>query len=337
MKPARRCAVQQIKHNQGMHAGLWLDKYMIELLERQEKLTADQKSPTYMHVKHVVNTDVPPTYHRFFERWQAELKACGAHTLRADVQGRLSIGLGDESVLETSITLHHTYGVPYLPGSALKGLAASFARQRLGEAWASSSEAYATMFGSTEAAGYVTFFDALYVPDSGYQQKPLHADVLTVHHRDYYEGKQTAPADWDSPTPVPFVVATGTFLVALAGPDEAWTQAAFNILRHALHERGIGAKTSSGYGRMALEEPPPDHQRQEAEAVIKRIENLPPKDVPNQINNFFQQWEKLSLRAELKRQVAQAIVDKVRAAGREKQSADKIWYKTLLAYIAETA
>jgi len=42
------------------------------------------------------------------------------------------------------------------------------------------------------------------------------------------------------------------YLIALHGPDE-WVKAAFEILAHALRGEGIGAKTSSGYGRMVLD------------------------------------------------------------------------------------
>jgi len=39
----------------------------------------------------------------------------------------LVVGLGAESVLETSLTLHRIYGYPIIPGSALKGLARTLA------------------------------------------------------------------------------------------------------------------------------------------------------------------------------------------------------------------
>ena len=42
--------------------------------------------------------------------------------LKLEAKSRLIIGLGDESVYETSIRLHRNYGVPYIPGSALKGV-----------------------------------------------------------------------------------------------------------------------------------------------------------------------------------------------------------------------
>ena len=39
---------------------------------------------------------------------------------------RLAVGLGNPSVYETSMTLHHIYGIPYLPGSAIKGVTRSY-------------------------------------------------------------------------------------------------------------------------------------------------------------------------------------------------------------------
>jgi CRISPR-associated protein Cmr6 len=50
------------------------------------------------------------------------------------VQGRLIVGLGGDNVLETGLTLHHTYGVPLIPGNALKGLAAHYCDQVWGQA-----------------------------------------------------------------------------------------------------------------------------------------------------------------------------------------------------------
>lgn len=46
---------------------------------------------------------------------------------------RVIVGLGAESVLETSIRLHRIYGFPIIPGSALKGLARSYALWKLAE------------------------------------------------------------------------------------------------------------------------------------------------------------------------------------------------------------
>jgi len=42
------------------------------------------------------------------------------------VDWRLIVGLGNESVYETSMTLHHIYGIPYIPASAVKGVVRSW-------------------------------------------------------------------------------------------------------------------------------------------------------------------------------------------------------------------
>lgn len=44
----------------------------------------------------------------------------------ADIDWRMIIGLGNESVYETSMTLHHIYGFPYIPASAIKGVILSW-------------------------------------------------------------------------------------------------------------------------------------------------------------------------------------------------------------------
>jgi len=48
--------------------------------------------------------------------------------------GRMVIGLGGENVIETGLTLNHTYGTPMIPGTALKGLAAHYCNQTWGAA-----------------------------------------------------------------------------------------------------------------------------------------------------------------------------------------------------------
>lgn len=235
------------------HAGLWLDKFLAA------NANTDKEARRRLTKQVAEEINEPSGYAEYFQQWKTGLEMLNAKTGEAQTLGRMVVGLGGEAVLETAITLHRTYGVPYIPGSALKGLAASYARQRLSEAWFNSGKptrAYETVFGQTEDAGYVTFYDALYLPGSGYNAgqgaRALYPDVLTVHHPDYYQGKDAAPADWDSPNPVPLLAATGKYLVAVGAEPgwEKWRDAAFEILKLALAEEGVGAKTSSGYGRL---------------------------------------------------------------------------------------
>ena len=245
------------QRSEEIHAGLWLDKYITDQ-------SRDDTQSRRTFVEEVSTLSVPEAYKAFYTRWQKALDDYGARRREAIVQGRMSVGLGAESVLETSICLHRTYGVPYIPGSALKGLAASYTRLYLGgdERWKEEGAYYKVVFGNTDEAGYITFFDALYVPPAtGQEHQVLYPDIITVHHAEYYQGKKgAAPLDSDNPTPIPFLSATGTYLVALAAPDmpqpDAWINITFSILEKALAELGIGAKTSSGYGRMKLKLPP---------------------------------------------------------------------------------
>ena len=243
MIPYRRDALNHVSVQSDTHAGLWLDKYLKDDGEDAKKIL----------VKEVTGIQTSEAYRQYFKRWEETLvEICGAENCReAETQGRLAVNLGAEGVLETSIALQHTYGVPYIPGSALKGLAGHYVLQYLkaDPLWAKKADAFITMFGDPANAGYVTFHDALYVPGSETKGHALWPDVITVHHPDYYQTGKTPPADWDSPTPIPFITATGSFLIALSGAPE-WVKTAFEILGLALEREGVGAKTSSGYGRM---------------------------------------------------------------------------------------
>ena len=328
MPKARRAILEGIalEPRRYPHPGLWLDKFLKEQTEQGGENTYTA------HFEAATNIPVSPAYRKFYDRWKKMLKTAGARVAKATTLGRLVIGLGAESVLENAITLHRTYGVPVIPGSALKGLAAAYARNRLeDEAWhvktdqqgkiVHMGEAYKTLFGDTASAGYVTFFDALYVPGSATGDKPLALDVVTVHHPDYYQGKDSPPADWDSPNPVPFVSVRGgvKFLVALDGPDE-WVEAAFAILERALAEEGIGAKTNSGYGRMVLERITPDQEPEPSEDFRQKVENA--SNINQQFVDLFTEWENLDAPDEVKRSLAQLLLQKV-----EEASLPKSWEK----------
>lgn len=323
------------------HAGLWLDKY----IEQQRR--EDVGSRTQL-VKDVSSIAIPEEYTLFYKSWQKLLVEQGARCREAHAKSRMIVGLGGESVLETSITLHHTYGVPYIPGSALKGLASSYVRNYLGPEWQKGSNAFAILFGDTEEAGYITFFDAIYIPDN--KKKPLYPDIITVHHQKYYQrgNNITAPADWDSPIPVPFLSATGSYLVALAVSDpdleepRQWIDKTFEILQMALLDIGIGAKTSSGYGRMVLRpekqnkvpEPPPEQSIDPEIAkniadLVQKVQSLPDTSVSSQIRQYYDRWLRVKQYPQ-SRALGQAIVNKVVSSDCEKSIKKNPWYQMIL-------
>lgn len=273
----RRLNLQNIGVKPSTNASLWLDKYIVEQKEAGQESGAKQNL-----VNDVSKIKVPDIYQAFYQVWENSLGNALKKYIK--IEGRMIVGLGSESVLETSITLHRTYGVPYIPGSALKGLAASYAHRFMGADWKKQTRtnaigrAHEIMFGSQDSAGFVIFHDALYVPNSraGKPKLPLEPDILTVHHQKYYQGDAVAPADWDNPVPIPLLSAQGKYLLAVSANsgnadfDRKMRNLAVDILRLALQEEGIGAKTSSGYGRASLEDLPlTEAERQERNAAFQ--------------------------------------------------------------------
>lgn len=347
------------------NASLWLDKFIYDSQDGKSRRSQDETAKAEI-VREVTRRIIePPIYKTYFEKtWQSHLHKFGAKCRKAKVKNRLAINLGSESVLEANISLHRIFGVPFIPGSSLKGMTAAFIRH-YGE-WKKDSDFYITVFGDQEKAGFITFYDALYVPESGFNKKALYADVITTHHQGYYgekkddDGQPLPPADWDSPNPVPFISATGEYMIALSAPEgcEDWINLTFDILGFALAHEGIGAKTSSGYGRMKLQdengnysnkyETPTSDQsgttgsnensdsptqpisgsERIVHSFMQRINALRDNEVAGRIPGIAQ--ECLAIDDEMaKRKVAIAIKQKVIDAKRDKASAEKKWFKQI--------
>lgn len=332
--------------NDGINVGLWFDKYIAGQDRKGEG--ADNSADKFKQrlLDEVAEINTPEIYTQFYTRWKDALAVIGAKFKIFKVEGRMVAGLGAESVLETSIALHRTYSVPFIAGSALKGLAASYAHKYLGSDWQKGTKttqpgkAHHFVFGSQDSAGFITFHDALYIPNNGKKGQALWSDIMTVHHSEYYGGKNVAPADWDSPVPIPFLSATGNYLLAISSvAGEDWIKFVFMILEKALQEEGIGAKTSSGYGRGVFEKSDEDkaeeQERIRVDNFVKRVKAV--KNVAGEINTFYQEWKNLSSPVHLRKDAAQAILDKVREAGRERQSKDKPWYMDLKKFVSDSS
>jgi CRISPR-associated protein Cmr6 len=164
---------------------------------------------------------------------------------------RLVVGHGEDSVHESGLTLSPTYGVPVLPGTALKGLAAAAARDRV-TGW---SDLDTTLFGaprpgqaSSARRGSVVIWDGLPV-----DSPKLVLDVLTPHVKGYYDSgntgtPDTAPAEYHNPVPIRFLAVEKTpFRAYLIGPPADVTRCV-KLIRSGLDELGIGGKTAAGYG-----------------------------------------------------------------------------------------
>lgn len=335
----------------GVNPGLWLDKYIgsLERYSASTQASDTEQSPQRQLVEEIAGLPVSDLYKAFFQRWSEDLGESGARVATFRARSPLAIGLGNESVLETSIALHRIYGLPYLPGSALKGLAAAYARLMGGNEWQPGEEAYQTVFGETASSGHIVFLDALYKPaETQAEEYPLRIDVITVHHSNYYKGldaqkKIAPPADWDSPNPVSFLSARGSYLVALNADSELlnrelWLDAALSLLTEALLALGIGAKTSSGYGRMKREidtgnpaELSAEDQAELTEIAIPlaKIQQMQPFQVGAQMKSIGEKWRRLKSPIASER-LGKAIIARVRETRKEGDLRNQPWYKAIL-------
>jgi len=191
---------------------------------------------------------------------------------------RLTINLGAASVYETSLLFHRNYSVPYIPGSAVKGVSRHWTVLKFSEVTGKDAKDIDAalsagkdlglrvgdvsfsdlieIFGTQNMKGKVVFFDA--IPFIEPNEELVILDVMNVHYKPYYEAsiedlkanRENAPGDWHSPVPIFFLaVERGTrFRFALASKRGDLVEKAADLLKESLKEIGVGAKTSAGYG-----------------------------------------------------------------------------------------
>jgi CRISPR-associated protein Cmr6 len=292
---ARRPVLRDVPRCEDTHAGLWMDKFLQDQTTEDTGRDDDAKRAKGDLLAEVASIGVPAPYATAFARRKLALESSGRYVIqaRARAVGRAVVGLGQKGPTEIGICLEHTWGVPILPGSSLKGVAAAAAHRLhggaewekatsvAGKAVARKPNSYDWLFGTTDEEGAVSFLDAWLDPDT---KHPLDLDVMTVHHQKYYGGDTRPsgdrdvypPSDMDSPNPVAFLSTGGTFVVFLEG-EEAWVETAFKLLSEGLEQLGIGAKTNAGYGRFVLERvrsPEQLRKQKEAELAAKREKEL---------------------------------------------------------------
>jgi len=205
-------------------------------------------------------------YSHAFRSWQRDLEndpAVVSFTMITSAP--LVVGVGEQNVHEFGITLQTPWATPVIPGSAVKGVASTFAHSSGGGDWhkgiladsknglsAVSGKHALSLFGGLDEgdiafAGLVDFFPAWWMPTS---KSPFMEDIINVHNRNYYQGGAW-PDGTDSPVPNKFIVIKPgeSFLFALRGPAD-WAELSKKILQQAAEHQGFGAKTRLGYGRL---------------------------------------------------------------------------------------
>ncbi len=190
-------------------------------------------------------------------RQEQLVRSLGGALIEASTHWRLVAGLGNGHPLETGLLWHPILGLPYYPGSSVKGLTRAWA-----DKWGAVQDPREVdrLFGdqSTTGAGTLVVFDALPL-----QVPNLELDIFTPHYPEYYREPQKPPADCQEPVPIPFlaVAPRQRFRFALApcpssaGPQgraeaaaQADLRAGVSLLKDALEIMGAGGKTAVGYG-----------------------------------------------------------------------------------------
>jgi CRISPR-associated protein Cmr6 len=268
------------------HVGVWLDRCYLPESKKEKPLRA----ALYQRAIEALRIGKPAveTYTSLFTRWKRAMESGDRPRRIVTIQARSRVLLHpstNASITDGSILLHHTYGVPYLPGSGLKGLARAWMRQtvEVDKRPASNPDTRSderdldtvrALFGKVPRksdpeetyaeAGVIEFVDALWIPekpkDAPVDWSPLAMDVINPHHTAYYTGNEP-PADTNEPQPTHrLTVSPGTrFCVVVEGVTarqdvRPWVDFAVDeLLGPALAQLGFGAWTSAGYGRFEME------------------------------------------------------------------------------------
>lgn len=110
------------------HLGLAYDR--CAPLDPQTGKISDDKRKDWL--RRVGSVNIASDYQFAYERWAASLKTEDTILAEVEMAARLLVGHGNPSPTEVGLTVHHTWGVPIIPGSALKGLVSHYVETHYG-------------------------------------------------------------------------------------------------------------------------------------------------------------------------------------------------------------
>ncbi len=272
------------------HPGLLFDKFIREWSDSWGKLGTDAKQKFFKRIiDHAgnVSANIETGLQNAHQQQKELVEYLGGSHDEFQTVWRFVSGLGAAHPFESGFIWHRTLGVPYLPGSSIKGMMRAWTTRWLcGEEDADEEQIrrrVERLFGPENVTdqggdcGAFIAFDALPVAPP-----ELELDILNPHYQPYYEDPALPPADYYSPVPVFFLtVAPGQrFSFALAPRrgaklDDKDLEWLWSLLVGALGEMGAGGKTAVGYGgfkkNLTPQSPPPEVGADETAVWLKHL------------------------------------------------------------------
>ncbi len=167
----------------------------------------------------------------------------------------LIIGMGNAHPMENGFTFDHTQGLPFIPGSTIKGIWK--ASQQLNENQQTSEtkvEKRATQEKNKgEKSTTEKKVDDFIFLDAIPLSVKMKIDIMTPHYQPYYSSGDP-PGDYYNPIPIHFVaVSKGSkFLWGLISRTKRSHEEPVRLIKDWLSTFGIGGKTAVGYGRIRM-------------------------------------------------------------------------------------
>ena len=249
----------------------------------------------------------------------------GIFTAFATSTAPFTTGLGNEHPLENGFAFLWPHGLPYLPGSGVKGVLRRAAQELAQGLWGENGgwddeprheitvnkktlhlSDIELLFGKEPPPGDSNHFrGCLEFWDVYPQMDRLLVEIMTPHQKHYYQDGEP-PHDCGQPNPIKFLTvppgAAFTFhvvcdlhrLTRLArqlSEDGRWRKLLATAFEHAFQWLGFGAKTAVGYGVMVRDEQAEraaEERRRQAEEAARRQAMSPEEQ---QIDDLRRRYE----------------------------------------------